>query len=44
MRKALEDQDFENIKSYLLEGNEAALPAHQKLMLDRRQSSLTRIP
>lgn len=35
MRKALEDQDFENIKSYLLEGNEAALPAHQKLMLDR---------
>ena len=35
MRKALENQDFENIKSYLLEGNEAALPAHQKLMLDR---------
>ena len=35
MRKALEDQDFENIKSYLLEGNETALPAHQKLMLDR---------
>lgn len=35
MKKALEDTDFENIKSYLLEGNEGALPDHQRAMLDR---------
>ncbi len=33
--KALEDQDYENIKAYVLEGNEAALPAGQRAMLDR---------
>ena len=35
MRNALEDQDFEKIKAHVLEGNEAALPAHQRVMLDR---------
>lgn len=35
MRKALEDQDYENIKAYLLEGNEMALPVHQREALDR---------
>lgn len=33
--KSLEDQDYENIKSYVLEGNETALPAHQRVVLDR---------
>lgn len=35
MRKALENRDYEEIKSYLLEGNEAELPADQRAMLDR---------
>lgn len=33
--KSLEDQDYEKIKSYIVEGNESALPAHQRVMLDR---------
>ena len=35
MRKALEDQNFENIKAYILEGNEKSLPEHQRIILDR---------
>lgn len=35
MRKALEDQDYKNIKAFLLEGNESALSAHQREALDR---------
>lgn len=35
MKKALEDQDFENIKAYILEGNETALPDYQRKILDR---------
>lgn len=33
--KALEDQDYETIKSYILEGKESALPIRQREMLDR---------
>lgn len=33
--KALEDQDYDTIKSYILEGNESALPLRQREMLDR---------
>lgn len=35
MKDKLEDRNFEAIKAYLLEGNESALPAHQRAMLDR---------
>lgn len=35
MKQALEDQDYKVIQEYLLEGNEAALPAHQRVLLDR---------
>ena len=33
--KALEDQDYETIKSYILEGNESTLPLRQREMLNR---------
>lgn len=35
MKQALEEQDFESIQAYVVEGNEAALPAHQRVMFDR---------
>ncbi|MEG0796805.1 MAG: hypothetical protein RR397_09940 [Odoribacter sp.] len=35
MRKALEDQDYEHIKSCLLEGNESSLPEDQREALHR---------